>query len=54
MAGLVRQLPQAVDDPADEWLAQEDRPAALRRRVSEGRDGIARALRARERDAAED
>jgi aminopeptidase N len=37
---------------ADAWLADEDQPAPLRRLVSEGRDGIARALRARERDAA--
>jgi aminopeptidase N len=37
---------------ADAWLAEEGRPAALRRLVSEGRDGIARALRARQRDAA--
>src|SRR3712207_2506736 len=38
---------------ADSWLAGEDHPAPLRRLVTEGRDGIARALRARERDAAE-
>jgi aminopeptidase N len=38
---------------ADAWLAGEDHPAPLRRLVAEGRDGIARALRARERDAAE-
>jgi aminopeptidase N len=38
---------------ADTWLAGDDHPAPLRRLVSEGRDGIARALRARERDAAE-
>ncbi|MGY1631271.1 aminopeptidase N [Geodermatophilus sp. SYSU D01186] len=37
---------------ADAWLAGEDHPAPLRRLVAEGRDGIARALRARERDAA--
>jgi aminopeptidase N len=36
---------------ADAWLADTDQPAPLRRLVSEGRDGIARALRARERDA---
>jgi aminopeptidase N len=39
-------------EAADAWLADEDQPAPLRRLVSEGRDGIARALRARERDAA--
>ncbi|HEX2073940.1 MAG TPA: ERAP1-like C-terminal domain-containing protein, partial [Geodermatophilus sp.] len=38
---------------ADAWLAGHDHPAPLRRLVVEGRDGIARALRARERDAAE-
>lgn len=36
---------------ADAWLADATQPAALRRLVFEGRDGIARALRARERDA---
>jgi aminopeptidase N len=36
---------------ADAWLSDPDHPAPLRRLVSEGRDGIARALRARERDA---
>ncbi|MDP9460376.1 MAG: aminopeptidase N, partial [Actinomycetota bacterium] len=35
---------------ADAWLADPDHPAPLRRLVAEGRDGIARALRARERD----
>ncbi|MGY1827659.1 aminopeptidase N [Blastococcus sp. SYSU DS0541] len=37
---------------ADAWLADAEQPPALRRLVFEGRDGIARALRARERDAA--
>jgi aminopeptidase N len=36
---------------ADTWLADAEQPAPLRRLVSEGRDGIARALRAREHDA---
>jgi aminopeptidase N len=36
---------------ADAWLADASQPSALRRLVFEGRDGIARALRARERDA---
>ncbi len=36
---------------ADAWLADAEQPSALRRLVFEGRDGIARALRARERDA---
>ncbi|MGY1708384.1 aminopeptidase N [Geodermatophilus sp. SYSU D00758] len=37
---------------ADAWLADGSHPAPLRRLVTEGRDGIARALRARERDTA--
>jgi aminopeptidase N len=36
---------------ADAWLADTEQPPPLRRLISEGRDGIARALRARERDA---
>jgi aminopeptidase N len=36
---------------ADAWLTDAEQPPALRRLVFEGRDGIARALRARERDA---
>jgi aminopeptidase N len=36
---------------ADQWLADAEQPPPLRRLVFEGRDGIARALRARERDA---
>ena len=36
---------------ADAWLADPEQPAPLRRLVHEGRDGIARALRCRERDA---
>ena len=36
---------------ADAWLADADQPPPLRRLIFEGRDGIARALRARERDA---
>ena len=35
---------------ADAWLADTEQPSPLRRLISEGRDGIARALRARERD----
>ena len=42
---------QRTVEAADAWLADPDQPAPLRRLVSEGRDGIARALRARERDA---
>ncbi|MCV2490927.1 aminopeptidase N [Geodermatophilus sp. YIM 151500] len=37
---------------ADTWLTDPEQPAPLRRLVFEGRDGVARALRARERDAA--
>ncbi|NKQ56787.1 aminopeptidase N [Amycolatopsis sp. K13G38] len=40
---------QSTVDAADAWLAQ-DKPAALRRLVSEGRAGIVRALAAREFD----
>jgi aminopeptidase N len=36
----------------DEWLAQPGHPAPLRRLVSEGRDGVVRAVKARARDAA--
>jgi aminopeptidase N len=39
-------------DVADAWFAQEGRPPALRRLVSEGRAGIVRALAAREFDRA--
>ncbi|WP_448613627.1 aminopeptidase N [Modestobacter sp. URMC 112] len=39
-------------EAADAWLADDSAPAPLRRLVSEGRDGVARALRAREKDAA--
>ena len=38
---------------ADAWLADETQPASLRRLIGEGRDGIARALRARQRDGEE-
>ena len=36
---------------ADRWLADPQQPPPLRRLVFEGRDGIARSLRNRERDA---
>jgi aminopeptidase N len=36
----------------DAWLAEPGRPAPLRRLVAEGRDGVVRAMRARQRDAA--
>ena len=42
---------QRTIDAADAWLSAPDQPSSLRRLVSEGRDGIARALRARARDA---
>ncbi|WP_320069311.1 aminopeptidase N [Micromonospora sp. RTGN7] len=35
----------------DAWLAEEGRPAPLRRLVAEGRDAVVRALKARARDA---
>ena len=34
----------------DEWLAAPGHPAPLRRLVAEGRDGVVRAITARERD----
>jgi len=37
---------------ADEYIAREDPPAALRRLLTEGRDDTARALRCQQRDAA--
>ncbi|RLK13244.1 aminopeptidase N [Micromonospora sp. M71_S20] len=44
-----------VDDETvaatDAWLAGDGHPTSLRRLVGEGRDGVVRALRARERDA---
>ncbi len=43
---------QSTVDAADAWLADATKPPALRRLVSEGRDGVARSLRARARDAA--
>ena len=41
-------------DAADAWLADESRPAALRRLVSEGRAGVIRALAAREEESRPD
>ncbi|WP_172967938.1 aminopeptidase N [Micromonospora sp. WMMA2032] len=35
----------------DAWLARDGQPGSLRRLVAEGRDGVVRALKARERDA---
>jgi aminopeptidase N len=49
-------FPKVIDEQtlaaADTFLGTEDLPAPLRRLVSEGRDGVARALWARKRDAA--
>jgi aminopeptidase N len=42
--------PQTLE-AADAWLAEPEYPAPLRRLVAEGRDGVARSLRARELDA---
>jgi len=39
-------------DRTDGWLAAQGHPAPLRRLIAEGRDGVVRALKARERDAA--
>ena len=44
---------EAVVARTDRWLAEADGVPALRRLVLEGRDGLARALRAQARDAAE-
>ena len=44
---------QSTVDAADRWLAEDTHPSALRRLIVESRDGIARALRCRERDAQE-
>ncbi|MFC0038684.1 aminopeptidase N [Actinomadura rayongensis] len=43
---------QSTLDRTDAYVAAENPPPALRRLLSEGRDGVARALRARARDAA--
>ncbi|CAM3428265.1 aminopeptidase N [Stackebrandtia soli] len=45
-------IEQDTLDAADAWLADPAYPSAMRRGVLEGRDDIARALRARARDAA--
>jgi len=44
-------IEQSTLDAADAWLADESHPPALRRLITESRDGIARALRCRARDA---
>ncbi len=46
------QVSQETVAATDAWLALPDRPAPLRRLVSEGRDGVIRALAARACDAA--
>jgi aminopeptidase N len=47
------QADQFVLDRARQWLAEHpDEPPALRRLIVEGADGVARALRAQQRDAA--
>ncbi|MGI8691749.1 MAG: aminopeptidase N [Geodermatophilaceae bacterium] len=45
-------IEQSTVDAADTWLADDSHPPALRRLVSEGRDGVQRALRCRAKDAA--
>jgi aminopeptidase N len=47
------QISEATVAASDAWLAAPDRPAALRRVVMDGRDGVARAVRARACDASE-
>ncbi len=46
-------IEQSTLDAADAWLADDSHPSALRRLITESRDGIARALRCRARDAEE-
>jgi aminopeptidase N len=43
---------QATIEATEAWLSDPDKPAPLRRLIAEGRDGIARALKGRARDAA--
>ncbi|SNR23518.1 aminopeptidase N [Actinomadura mexicana] len=45
-------IEQSTVDRTDAYIAENDPPAALRRLLSEGRDGVSRALRARAKDAA--
>jgi aminopeptidase N len=47
------QADQFVLDRAQQWLAEHpDEPPALRRLIVEGNEGVARAPRAQQRDAA--
>jgi aminopeptidase N len=46
------QVSQDTVSATDEWLARDGHAPPLRRLVAEGRDGVIRALRARQRDAA--
>jgi aminopeptidase N len=43
---------RATIEATEAWLSDPDKPAPLRRLIAEGRDGIARALKGRARDAA--
>jgi aminopeptidase N len=52
VVGLFPIAEQSTLDAADAWLAQPDKPPALRRLVLEGRDTTARCLRNQARDAA--
>jgi aminopeptidase N len=45
------QVSEATVAATDAWLAQAGHPGPLRRLVAEGKDGVVRALKARERDA---
>jgi len=45
-------IEQSTIDRTEAYLAEEQPPPALARLLSEGRDGVARALRARAKDAA--
>ncbi|WP_067801167.1 aminopeptidase N [Actinomadura formosensis] len=45
-------IEQSTIDRTESYIAEQNPPAALARLLSEGRDGVARALRARAKDAA--
>ena len=44
-------IDESVIDATDRYLAQPDVPGPVRRLMLEGKDGILRAMRAREADA---
>jgi aminopeptidase N len=50
LAFPVYQISEETVALTDAWLAKDGHPASLRRLVNEGRDGIVRALTARQKD----